>query len=439
VSDPSRQGPCRIVKVRRSWVGTNRVRRSSAIVVLTMLLLGSVAVLQPPQVVGALPTATTVSAATSQFSLRMLYFARATTIVPATTTTTVTQQPAPLSIHVVGNHLVNSQGQTLRLIGVNFPGMDVLTPTGQCTTTFGSPHNVGEIDAMVTWDINAVRIPLNEDCWLGINGVSPTMTAAYRISLQSLVSELNQRGLYAILDLHVSAPGTIRAIALQAMPDADHSPAFWSSVASTFVNDPAVIFDLFNEPHLSNVLPQGANDWACWLSGCSIPAIYSKNPGMQQSTSPFIWQATGMQQLVNAVRSTGATQPIMLSGLNYANDVEGWLTHVPVDKLHQLIASVHVYNSDACNTLTCWDQSYVPLAQQYPVVTAELGEDDCNDGFIDQYMQFADANGISYLGWSWSIETSCSSPGGAALITNWNGSPSPEGVGLQNHLKALAG
>ena len=85
--------------------------------------------------------------------------------------------------------------------------------------------------------------------------------------------------------------------------------------------------------------------------------------------------------------------------------------------------------------MACWNQWYIPIALQYPIVTAELGENDCTDGFMNQYMQFADANGISYLGWSWSIATGCS----PALITNWNGTPSSEGVGLQNHLLALAG
>jgi hypothetical protein len=337
---------------------------------------------------------------------------------------------------VVGNQLMNGQGHAIRLLGVDWPGMDVLTLPGQCITSYG--QNTSEPNAMVTWHINSVRVPLNEDCWLGINGVNATTASAYRASLKSLVSELNDDGMYVVLDLHVSAPGTTPATAMQVMPDADHSPAFWTSVATTFVNDPAVLFDLFNEPAPGTVLSATADYWACWLSGCTIPVVYTVSSGQKQS-SPLSWKAAGMQQLVNAVRSTGATQPIMLSGLDYANGVEGWLTHVPADPAHQLVASVHVYNTDLCNTLACWDQWYVPLAKQYPVVTAELGEDDCSDGFINQYMQFADANGISYLGWSWSIETSCSSQGGAALITASTGTPSPEGTGLRNHLLALAG
>ena len=29
---------------------------------------------------------------------------------------------------------------------------------------------------MKAWNINAVRVPLNEDCWLGINGVASART-----------------------------------------------------------------------------------------------------------------------------------------------------------------------------------------------------------------------------------------------------------------------
>lgn len=55
--------------------------------------------------------------------------------------------------------------------------------------------------------------------------------------------------IYGILDLHWTAPGSQVAFEQQPMPDQDHSPAFWSSVASTFKSKPAVVFDLFNEPY----------------------------------------------------------------------------------------------------------------------------------------------------------------------------------------------
>ena len=47
------------------------------------------------------------------------------------------------------------------------------------------------------------------------------------------------------------------------MPDADHAPDFWTSVANTFKNNSAVIFDLYNEPYLDNNQDTTAG-WECW-------------------------------------------------------------------------------------------------------------------------------------------------------------------------------
>jgi endoglucanase len=70
-----------------------------------------------------------------------------------------------------------------------------------------------------------------------------------------------------------------------------------------------------------------------------------------------------------------------------------------------------------------------------PVVTGENGESDCAHGYVDSYMAWADAHGISYLGWTWN-PWDCSS--GPALISDWNGTPTPYGAGLRDHLAALA-
>ena len=56
-------------------------------------------------------------------------------------------------------------------------------------------------------------------------------------------------GMVAMLDLHWNAPGGQQSNAQQAMPDLDHAPAFWTSVANTFKGNGSVILDLYNEPH----------------------------------------------------------------------------------------------------------------------------------------------------------------------------------------------
>jgi hypothetical protein len=68
-----------------------------------------------------------------------------------------------------------------------------------------------------------------------------------------------------------------------------------------------------------------------------------------------------------------------------------------------------------------------------PVVTGEIGEENCAHDFIDPYMSWADAHGVSYLAWGWNV-WDCALPG---LITDYDGTPTPYGEGFRDHLAAL--
>jgi len=99
---------------------------------------------------------------------------------------------------------------------------------------FDGPVDVASISAMESWGVNAVRIPLNEDCWLGINGAPAAYSgAAYQQAIKDYVGLLTSSGLHPILDLHWTAPGTALSTGARPMPDADHPPAFWSGRSRT--------------------------------------------------------------------------------------------------------------------------------------------------------------------------------------------------------------
>jgi endoglucanase len=79
---------------------------------------------------------------------------------------------------------------------------------------------------MASWHINAVRVPLNEDCWLGINGVNPAYAGAnYQFAIGTYVRALHSAGLIVILDLHGNAPGATLATGQQVMADAPTPPS----------------------------------------------------------------------------------------------------------------------------------------------------------------------------------------------------------------------
>jgi hypothetical protein len=330
-----------------------------------------------------------------------------------------------LDLHVEGNHLVYA-GVTTRLLGVDHSGSEYACIQNGGYGIFEGYDADTTATGMLTWGhVNAVRLPLNEDCWLGINGVNPMYGgASYQTAITAYASKLHAHGIFTIVDLHWNAPGTFQSTSQQPMADADHAIDFWRSVATAFKNDPSTVFDLYNEPHVDGSNAQTSDPWACWLSGCTITK--SDSSGVTGT-----WKSAGMQDLVDAVRGTGATNVLMLGGLAYAGDLSGWLAHLPHDPLGQITASFHLYNFNSCIDAACWGSVIAPIAAQHPVVTGELGEDDCGHAFIDGYMPWADMHGVSYLGWTWNV-WSCSS--GPALVTDYGGTPTAFGQGLKAHL-----
>jgi len=357
---------------------------------------------------------------------------------------------APLAIHVSGNHLVDGAGTTVTLHGADLSGTEFACdqsggPTNRGWSIYGG-QPLGQLStyqAMAAWDIDVVRVPLNEDCWLGINGVNPAYGGSnYQAAIATEVSLIHQAGMIAILDLHWSAPGAWAAIAQQPIADADHSIAFWHSVATYFKGDPALIFDLYNEPFLySNYFTNPSQDpWQCWLDGCSLTQFVSADqvgPSGQATgyTTSYTWQTAGMQQLINAIRATGATQPLLVNGVDWANDDSGWLAHAPQDPLGQIIAGAHDYPGETCDTPTCWDSQQKPISATYPFLVGETGDSTTAPAsFLPTFLPYADSHGWSYLAWTWNPWTYTND----VLITNWSGTPNAgEGTYYQQHLLSL--
>jgi endoglucanase len=314
-----------------------------------------------------------------------------------------------LAVRVAGNRLVDARGAPIRLLGVNRSGTEYACVKNQ--GFFAGPAGPRAIAAMTSWQINAVRIPLNEDCWLGINGAPPRYSGArYRTAIQAYVSRLHRAHLYVILDMHWNAPGGELAAGQRPMADLSHAPAFWASVARTFKADPAVMFDLYNEPN--------GISWTCWRNGCELPQG---------------WRTAGMQTLLDAIRGTGARQPLIATGLGWGNDLSGWLRYRPRDPARQLVAGFHVYSSRSCQAANCWNRTVRPVALAVPVVTTEFGAQGCSAAFVNSFMSWADSAGVSYLGWCWN-PFGCRAP---ALIRTWSGQPTAYGEGLRAHLLRL--
>lgn len=351
-------------------------------------------------------------------------------ILASQSSSTAITGPAP-QLHVSGNKLVDASGQQVVLHGVDRSGTEYECVQGG--GIFDGPDDQASITAMKSWGpVNAVRVPLNEACWNGASYVLRQYAGVnYQHAIESYVRLLNRNGMVAILDLQwtegsyngpssrcTSEPATCE----KPMPDAAQSIPFWTSVARTFKDNDAVIFDVFNEPYPEDATGSEAQGWECWLRGGSAcPGIF--------------YRAAGMQSLVNAVRSTGANNVIMVPGIAFANDLSQWLQHEPTDPDHNLVASWHSYNFNSCSSLSCWNSQIAPVIAKVPVIAGEIGEDNCADTYIDPLMNWLDARSTSYLAWAWNADFGCSS--GPGLITSYAGTPTAYGAGYRSHLQTL--
>jgi hypothetical protein len=339
--------------------------------------------------------------------------------------------PPMMGLHVVGSHIENSAGQTVVLRGVNRSGTEYRCVQGG--GIFDGGWGVATIAAMATWKVNAVRIPLNEGCWLGINGLPDGK--AYKDAIRLFVDMLQQFNIVPIVELHWVGPGTALPDRQQPLPDADHAVDFWTDVAATFADNDGVVFELYNEPFPDNNRDTPAA-WDCWQNGCIA------NQAVPMGQPETTYQSVGMSALVAAIRPIAPRHLILLGGVQYSNSLSQWMARAPADS--NLAAAWHVYNFNPCKDTTCYDDAPAALAATVPIVATELGQRDCMGGFIETLMAWLDARGLGYLAWSWNAGTcqpyvSPSVPGQPwPLVTDY-GSGTPSGPYAQAFRDHLAG
>jgi endoglucanase len=318
-------------------------------------------------------------------------------------------------IRVSGNQLVDGDGNPIHLQGVNRSGTEYACVQGW--GIFDGPSDAASVQAIASWHVNIVRVLLNEDCWLDINGIDYQYAGQnYINAIVNYVNLLHQYGMYAEVSLIWGAPGSYQATYQPAAPDEDHSPSMWSSMAQTFKNDPNVILAPWGETTVG---------WKCFMTkGCDNEATYG--PSNQY------YQTAAMQQAVDRMRKAGYTGVISIPCIDYANacgkidgsDYNGstWLRSRPHDPDGQLIAEAHVYGLNLCDTTSCFDSSMKPITKVAPMIFGETGEtytgSQCGSNYIRTFMDWADAHGVGYEAWTWDTWGGC-----GVLISNYDGTP----------------
>jgi hypothetical protein len=360
---------------------------------------------------------------------------------PPTTTPSTTTPTGNFGIQVKGDRFVSAaDGSTVQIVGTNISGLE--TGSDSRWASFANA-GTGFWSKVLNYDgkgVNAVRLPLNEASWLNYTcydsgtgaagklysaaaggGYTPDPAGVYQATVKKAVADASAAGLYVILDLHWASPNNAAGqplcpIGQPGYADADHSLAFWKSLADTFKGNPAVIFELFNEPFGSNVYgnwvngSSGAGPDAITLrdGGAYYPFIQQNNEnGNAMHTIAMSWQVAGMQDMVNTIRAEGATNVILSSPIGWAGEIETWLAAKPSDPIGQLGVAWHVYGYNKGQ-----GAPLAVLAAGYPIAITET----YGLGAIGGY-GWAASQRIGYVWWGWNDW------GNQALTADLNAAP----------------
>ena len=320
----------------------------------------------------------------------------------------------PKMVRVQGNRLVDTDGKEVWLQGVNAGGME--------TIPNGDQQVKSTVVAIDQWHANCIRLPINEAHWFGTGIYSKNDGGkSFRDACDKIVRLAANRGAYVVIDLH-----RFRA------PKAEHVE-FWKDCAAHYKNHPAVLFDLFNEPHGISweiwrdggwVGKQGQHDESAFLSS----EEKKKNQG---------FESVGMQALVDAVRSTGAKNVVIAGGLFWANDLTG-IESEAIEKGEK--KSFRLTDTTGNGIMYAWHTYHwhkgwgrlLPVAAKHPIFLGEVGASPLGVmNFIpdnqqeDPYTFSPDMLGfiqklrINWTGW-------CFHPKAApVMIENWDYKPTP--------------
>jgi Tol biopolymer transport system component len=324
----------------------------------------------------------------------------------ATVSTAPGGSPAVIGpLTTTGNTIRDANGNVVTLRGFNRHGME-----GTAT----QPITLGELMHAKAWGANVFRVGLAEYFWLPS---SCQFDPAFADRVDTVVRWVTSLGMVALLDLHTNMIAPCDRAGQQPMASAPDSLTFWQQMATRYMTNSLVAFDLYNEPH--NITDD------VWRSGGQV------------TWKDVTYQAAGMQQMYDTVRGLGATNLIFVTGNSWGN---AWPKTAPISGSN-IVYAVHAYTCPtetppACTTPTPYDPAvflngWVTPGKSVPVMITEFGwPSGSNGSYNANVVAFAEAQG-----WSWSAYTWGNAVWGPFSLLSTAGTgatfePKPGGMGL---------
>jgi endoglucanase len=320
---------------------------------------------------------------------------------------------APLPLRIEGTKILDPHNREVILRGVNAACLE--------WSSDGEGHILKTVEVAIRdWKVNHIRFPLSQDRWFGKAPEQKDGGASYRKLVRACVDRCSRAGVYAMLDLHWNNAGEWgKHIGQHQMPDM-LSQRFWTDVARTYKNHPAVIFDLYNEPH--------SVTWDLWLNGGEVDE--RTGPGARQGPfMPVKYRTPGFRALLQAVRATGARNVVVVGGLDWSYDMSGFLKGYALADPHGngILYANHCYPFKG-DTVETWMRKIAAASAKLPIVVSEFGAEEkgSNPGQTPEEWIAVVLDTMERLRLSWTA-WDLHPAAGPTLISDWNYTPTPFG------------
>jgi aryl-phospho-beta-D-glucosidase BglC (GH1 family) len=285
-------------------------------------------------------------------------------------------------LKVAGIKIVDTQtGQPVLLRGVNRSGLEYSEPddAGFLSAAGITGYEIRYIAQQ--WGANIIRLPVNQD-W-ALRGRKGYSGENYLSEIDRVVSWAAQCGAYTLIDLQwldADNPFGPNRQFVAPLPN-QYTLEFWNMLAQRYRDEPAVLFDLFNEPH-----DRAADDpYPLWHpDGTQYPDWY-RTVGMNE------WQPWA-RQMIETIRAVRPDGPIWVSGVDWGYNLTGF----PLEKLN-LVYSTHVYRNKGDD----WDNAFGRLAFAAPVFAGEWGGEPGDVNWGRKLRKYMEERGMGWTAWSW--------------------------------------
>jgi len=291
-----------------------------------------------------------------------------------------------------GNRILRvDTNQPVILRGVNRSGMEYAEP-GASGFLASAAISQGELQEIVgVWGAKVVRVPFNQD-W-ALHGRATHPAAEYLSALDQIVDWAAALGAYTLLDLQWLDADTVYG----RLNDEQKSPNrvaplpnalsldLWANLAQRYREEPAVLFDLFNEPH-TPIKDDVSTLFLIDESG--VPVASDVDVVTAEEWVPWA------RRLVEAIRQIHPDSLIFVGGVDWAFDLSDIRLDAP-----NIVYSTHVYPNRAPRR---WPDAFGDAAQEVPVFVGEWGGQNTDLDWGNEFLAYLRSTPfVGWTAWSW--------------------------------------